>query len=63
MKPLKGILDKDFRYVSAAKTDVAATFRRIRREMKQHGMPQPSEPVDLPEPRTVVALMPKNRRA
>ena len=31
---MKSILDPTFRYVPAAKTDVAATFARIRREQK-----------------------------
>ena len=31
---MKSILDRTFRYVPAAKTDVAETFRRIRRENK-----------------------------
>ena len=32
-KPKLSILDKRFVYRNAAETDVAATFRRIRREM------------------------------
>jgi len=31
---MKSILDPTFRYVPAAKTDVAATFARIRREQR-----------------------------
>lgn len=33
MKPRLSILDKRFSYRDAASTDVAATFRRIRREL------------------------------
>lgn len=29
---MKSILDPTFRYIPAANTDIAATFRRIRRE-------------------------------
>ena len=32
---MKRITDPSFRYVPASKTDVAATFRRIRRELKE----------------------------
>ena len=32
MKPPRSCLDPAFKYTSAAKTDCAATFRRIRRE-------------------------------
>lgn len=32
---VKSILDRSFRYVPASKTDVAATFRRIRREQTE----------------------------
>ena len=32
---MKRILDKSFKYVPAAATDVAATFRRIRQQMKK----------------------------
>jgi hypothetical protein len=35
MKPKIGILDRRFRYVSAAKTDVAETFRRERERLKE----------------------------
>ena len=31
---MKSILDRTFKYVPAAKTDVAATFARIRREQR-----------------------------
>jgi len=31
---MRSILDPSFKYVPAAKTDVAATFARIRREQK-----------------------------
>ena len=31
---MKRITDRDFKYVPASKTDVAATFRRIRRELE-----------------------------
>ena len=30
----RSILDPSFKYVAASKTDVAATFRRVRREME-----------------------------
>lgn len=33
MKPNKSILDKSFAYRNSSNTDVAATFKRIRREM------------------------------
>lgn len=29
-----GILDKDFKYIPAAQTDIAKTFKRIRKEME-----------------------------
>jgi len=29
-----GILDKDFKYIPAAQTDIAKTFKRIKREME-----------------------------
>lgn len=32
MKPPRSILDPKFRYTSSARTDVAATFRRILRQ-------------------------------
>lgn len=32
---MKSILDPSFRYVPAAKTDVAKTFRRVRRELAE----------------------------
>lgn len=35
MKPKIGILDRRFRYVPAAKTDVAETFRRERERLKE----------------------------
>ncbi len=34
-QPPKSILSKDFKYVNAASTSVGATFRRIRRELKE----------------------------
>ena len=34
MKP-KSILDPDFKYIPAAKTDLKKTFARIRRELKE----------------------------
>ena len=34
MKPPKHCYDKSFRYVSAASTDIAKTFARLRREVK-----------------------------
>jgi hypothetical protein len=55
-KPPKSILDPSFRYVNAARTNIARTFARIRRE--QAALP----PVELPGNRTVVSLTPKNRR-
>lgn len=33
-KPPKSILDRDFRYVPAARTNIAATFARLRRQAK-----------------------------
>ena len=30
----RSILDQSFKYIPASKTDIAATFRRIRREME-----------------------------
>ena len=32
---MKSILERSFRYVNSAETDIAATFRRIRRELKE----------------------------
>lgn len=32
---MKSILHRDFKYVPAAKTDIAATFRRVKREQEQ----------------------------
>lgn len=32
---MKSIFDRSFKYVSAAETDVAATFRRVRRRLLQ----------------------------
>ena len=37
------ILDKSFKYVPAAKTNIAKTFARIRREL-EGGKPQPTPP-------------------
>ena len=34
-QPPKSILDPTFKYTNSASTDVAATFRRIRKEMEQ----------------------------
>jgi hypothetical protein len=34
MKPPRSILSPEFKYKNAAETDIAATFRRIRREQK-----------------------------
>lgn len=34
--PVKSILDKDFRYVNAANTNIRKTFQRIRRTIKHH---------------------------
>lgn len=36
MKPARSILDKQFKYVPAARTDLAATFRRLRREQERN---------------------------
>ena len=33
-KPEKSILSRDFRYVDAANTDVAATFKRARKQIR-----------------------------
>jgi hypothetical protein len=57
-KPPKSILDPSFRYVNAARTNIARTFARIRRE--QQAAP---EPVALPGNRTVVSLKLKSRKA
>jgi hypothetical protein len=35
MKPKIGILNKEFRYVKAAQTDVSKTFERERRRLKE----------------------------
>ena len=32
---MKSILDKSFKYVNSGQTDIAATFKRIRREQKE----------------------------
>lgn len=34
MQPSKSILSKDFKYTSAVKTDLAATFARIRKQQQ-----------------------------
>lgn len=34
MKPPRSCLDRSFKYISAAKTDLRATFARIRREQE-----------------------------
>lgn len=34
-KPPRSILDPAFKYTTAAKTDIAKTFRRIRREQQE----------------------------
>ncbi len=57
---MKSILDKSFTYVNAASTDIRKTFARVRREMEKAEAAR--KPVDLPGPRTVVALLPKDRR-
>lgn len=63
MKPTKRITDPAFRYVSAAATDIAATFRRIRREQaKEQAAMVALKPVDLPGSRIVVALLPKGKK-
>lgn len=46
--PPRSILSQEFRYIDAAHTDVAATFRRIRREMKLKPTPKP-DAVELSE--------------
>jgi hypothetical protein len=64
MKPTKPITDPSFVYRNSASTDIAATFRRIRREMaKQEAAMNTPEPVKLPGNRTVVALTLKKRKA
>ena len=35
MKPPKSILDKSFSYRNASETDVAATFKRVRRQLAE----------------------------
>lgn len=54
---MKSILDKSFVYRDSAHTNIRLTFARIRREQAA------AKPVPLPEPRTVIALLPKNRKA
>jgi hypothetical protein len=53
MKPTKSILDKSFVYRDHSKTDVTQIWR------KYGWLPK----CELPEPRTVVSLMPKDRKA
>ena len=47
MKPPKSLLDPAFRYVPAAKTDVAATIRRVRREMAEQEPPRVEPPPNV----------------
>ena len=57
MKPTKSILDKSFKYVNAAKTNVAATFARVRREMRD------AEAAKLlPGTRSIIALRPRDKK-
>ena len=35
MKPPRSILDKEFSYIGSARTDLAATFRRIRKQIAE----------------------------
>lgn len=44
MKPTKSILDKSFVYRSAAQTDLAATFRRIRKQQQEREREQEQNP-------------------
>lgn len=46
MKPAKSILDKSFRYRTAAQTDVRKTFERIRRQMKEQVIAPQIDPVE-----------------
>ena len=34
-KPRISILSREFKYVNAARTDIGATFRRVRRELRE----------------------------
>jgi hypothetical protein len=45
----KSILDPSFKYINAASTDVAATFKRIRRERAEQAkqVPTPEQPTNV----------------
>ena len=47
------LLDSDFKYVKAADTDISATFRRIRKQLKeQAAKPAPNvKPLKKKEPK------------
>lgn len=55
MKPTKPITDPSFAYVSAVGTDIAATFERCVPGWR-------NRKVSLPGNRTVVSLMPRNKK-
>lgn len=52
MKPPRSILDKKFRYVPAALTDVGATIRRIQREAKENQIEAQAKVAPLNKRRT-----------
>jgi hypothetical protein len=59
MKPTKSILDKSFRYVPSASTNIRKTFERIRNEMKREKAA--ATPCALPGTRQVIALRPREK--
>ena len=44
---MKSILDRSFRYTSAAKTNLKATFRKERERLKQEAARPSAEVIDL----------------
>lgn len=46
----KRLLDKTFRYVKAGDTDVAATFRRIRKQLKEQAEQEAAKPAENVKP-------------
>jgi hypothetical protein len=42
MTQRKGLMDPKFRYIPAAETNIAATFARIRRQMKKEAEQPPA---------------------
>jgi hypothetical protein len=61
---MKSILDPTFKYTPAVQTDIAATFRRIRREAdKQAKENAEREALDKENTARVVAIYDKRRKS